>query len=306
MKQNSWLGLAFNLRASILPATLPRIFLCGAVAVVALGLRGFAVLPDWPAGLEVAPSVVLSLLLVFRTNTSYDRFWEGRKQWGNIVNATRNLSRRVWVEVEEHTPQDRQAKVRVLQMTVAFAVATKLHLRHRPVDHELASLVPPSQYQVLVHHPHPPLALAFWIGEYLHAQYERGCLSVYQMNDLNQLLDNLVAYLGSCERIAKTPIPLVYAIHIKQLLLVYCLTLPFEIVGRLGPWTIVVTILVSFTLLGVEEIGVEIENPFDGDVNDLPLDILCNTLRQNLAALISLNPTASQKFTLPETPADRL
>jgi putative membrane protein len=235
---------------------------------------------------------VLGLLLVFRTNTAYDRFWEGRKIWGSIINTVRNLARQICVLVEEPNAKDREQKRAILRLLVAFAVATKLHLRREPVNHELESLVSPSQYQKLQAMNHPPLEVAFWINDYLNLQEERGCLHPYQMMAIATLLNQLVDYLGACERILKTPLPQAYSIHLKQLLLIYCLTLPFQLVAELGWLTGFSVGLISFTLLGIEEIGLEIENPFGCDPNDLPLDSICQTMQRNIEDLISLDPSA--------------
>ena len=111
---------------------------------------------------------------------------------------------------------------------------------------------------------------------------------------MQKLLDMLVDNLGACERILKTPMPLAYAIHLKQLLLLYCFLLPFQIVANLHWWTGLISALLSFTLLGIEAIGLEIENPFGYDENDLPLDAICKTMRLNIDDLISLTPTVNK------------
>lgn len=110
------------------------------------------------------------------------------------------------------------------------------------------------------------------------------------------MLNGLVDYLGGCERILKTPIPLAYAIHLKQLLLIYCLTLPFQFVSQLEWWTAPIVALMGFTLFGIEEIGIEIENPFGRDANDLPLDQICETMKRNIDDLITLEPASSKVF----------
>jgi putative membrane protein len=241
------------------------------------------------AGLEsVVPSIVLGLLLVFRTNTAYDRFWEGRKCWGTLVNNIRNLARLIWVAVEEKQPEDRAKKAAVLRLLVAFAVATKLHLRSEVPNAELKDLISPTQYFQTKKSNNPPLEVAFWIGDYLQQQYDSDRLKLYQLNSLNNLLNSMVDALGGCERILKTPMPLAYAIHLKQLLLIYCLLLPFQLVSNLGWLTGPVVALISFTLFGIEEIGLEIENPFGHDANDLPLDAICNNLKRNTEDLIAL------------------
>ncbi|MEA5516524.1 bestrophin family ion channel, partial [Nodularia sp. UHCC 0506] len=113
----------------------------------------------------------------------------------------------------------------------------------------------------------------------------------YQLTAMQELLNKLVDNLGACERILKTPIPLAYTIHLKQLLLLYCCLLPFQLVESLGWWTGLIVALISFTLFGIEAIGLEIENPFGYDANDLPLDAICNTMKRNIDDLISLSPS---------------
>jgi putative membrane protein len=135
-----------------------------------------------------------------------------------------------------------------------------------------------------------PLEIAFWVGEYLQHQYNRNCVNVYQLTTLQKLVDDLVDILGGCERILKTPMPLAYAIKLKQLLLIYCLLLPFELVGGLGWWTGPILAFLSLILLGIEEIGAEIEEPFGHDPNDLPLDVICATILRNVEDLIKSAP----------------
>ena len=240
---------------------------------------------------SIVPSIVLGLLLVFRTNTAYDRFWEGRKFWGTLINNVRNLARQIWITIEQKEAQDIALKKSALRLLPAFAVAMKLHLRQESVNSELESLMSPGQYQKLKSMNNPPLEIAFWIEDYLHEQYERNCLDVYQLTAMNQLLNSMIDTLGGCERILKTPIPLAYAIHLKQLLLLYCLALPFQMVRDLTWGTGPVVALISFTLFGIEEIGIEIENPFGHDANDLPLDNICTAMQRNIDDLITLSPS---------------
>lgn len=178
-----------------------------------------------------------------------------------------------------------------MRLLVAFAVATKLHLRSEPVNRELEELMSPSQYFKLKTMNNPPLEVAFWIGDYLQQQYNRRYLNTYQVTAMQDLLNSMVDCLGGCERILKTPIPLAYVVHLKQLLLIYCLLLPFQLVNEVGWWTGAVVALISFTLLGIEEIGIEIENPFGYDPNDLPLDAICSTMLRNIEDLITLTPS---------------
>ncbi|HEY9876146.1 MAG TPA: bestrophin family ion channel [Candidatus Obscuribacterales bacterium] len=288
-----WFKVALMVKGSVIPSILNRVILCGGFGLL-ISILFYLKLPVYWQNLEsVVPSIVLGLLLVFRTNTAYERFWEGRKLWGTLVNNVRNLARLIWVAIDEQEPEDRAKKEATLRLLIAFAVATKLHLRSQAINSELEMLMSPSRYFKLKTMNNPPLEIAFWIGDYLQQQYKRNCINLYQMNALNDVLNSMVDVLGGCERILKTPMPMAYAIHLKQMLLIYCLLLPFQLVHDLSWATGPIVALISFTLFGIEEIGVEIENPFGHDANDLPLDAICATMRRNIEDLITLSPKAS-------------
>lgn len=290
-ERRQWFKTLTRFRCSVLPAILPRVAFCGIFGgVITILHDGLNISVSLPTFSSIVPSVVLGLLLVFRTNTAYERFWEGRKLWGELVNTVRNLSRQVWVTVEEKAPEDRNHKIITLRLLVAFAVATKLHLRSESPNEELAALMPRNWYQKIKTMNHPPLEIAFWIGDYLQQQYDYQRINAYQLAAMFKLLDTMVDVLGGCERILKTPIPLAYSIHLKQLLILYCLALPFQFVDQLHWWTGPIVSLISFTVFGIEEIGIEIENPFGRDPNDLPLDSICTTMERNIQDLITLAP----------------
>ena len=290
----SWFQVILQLEKSVVPTIFPWVLFCGTYGFLISLLHYFGVPLAFPETSEVVTQAVLSfnigltLLLVFRTNTAHDRFWEGRKLWGSLVNTVRNLDRDIWIVVKEKERKDKVEKEAILRLVVAFAVAMKLHLRRDNLDEQLASLMSSRQYSILKDINHPPLQIAFWIGDYLQRQYERNCIHIYQLTPLHKLVDNLVDILGGCERILKTPLPLVYTVKLRQLVLIYCLVLPFEIVRNLNFWTGIIMALVSFTLLSIEQIGSEIEEPFGHDPNDLPLDVICNTMLRNVEELISL------------------
>lgn len=294
-ERSKWLQIAFQIDGSVIKSIGRRVLACGFFSFLISILHYLKLPVSQPILANVIPSIVLGLLLVFRTNTAYERFWEGRKIWGNIVNDVRNLARQIWVSVDEINPEDKERKIAVLRLLVAFAVATKLHLRGQGVNEELEEMMPISKYLTLQTMNNPPLEIAFWIGDYLQLQHNRNCLNSYQLTALQELLNSLVDSLGASERILKTPIPLAYAIHLKQLLLLYCLLLPFQLVESLGWWTGIIAALISFTLFGIEAIGIEIENPFGLDRNDLPLDTICLTMKRNIEDLISLTPSVHLK-----------
>lgn len=287
MPQSSqWFGVAFRYRGSVIPEILPRVVLCGLFGLFIYILHSIGLRVSYPVLSILIPNLVLGLLLVFRTNTAYERYWEGRKAWGNMVNSIRNLGRQILVSIDEQSP--REQKIATLHLLAAFAIACKLHLRHEPINAELEPLLSPYQYQKLQSMNHPPLEIMYWVSAYLQTVFQKGYIQIYQLDSLHVLVNELVNAIGACERIQNTPIPLAYAIHLKQLLLIYCLSLPFQMVEQVTWLTPIVVALISFTLLGIEEIGIQIEDPFGNDSNDLPLDRICHNILRNLNDLIEV------------------
>jgi ion channel-forming bestrophin family protein len=288
-KKLRWSKIILQSKDSILGIVYKNVIACGLFGLFISILYYYKLPVSQPILQNVIPSIVLGLLLVLRTNTAYDRFWEGRKAWGSIVNNVRNLARQILVSIQENNPEDRIEKIAILNFLVAFAVTTKFHLRGENINNELDDLVEKYQYLKLKNINHPPLEVAFWIGDYLQQQHGSKRIDSYQLTSMQELLNNLVDNLGACERILRTPMPVAYSIHLRQLLLIYCLLLPFQLVQSLGWWTCIITALISFTLFGIEAIGIQIEDPFGHDSNDLPLDNICKTMKRNIDDLVSFN-----------------
>lgn len=293
-ERRRWFRVGFNRKGSIVPAVLSRVILCGTFGFLVSSIQslqnlGISVaLPVWGGAI---PNLVIGLLLILRTDMALERFREGRKSWGALVNTVRNLARQILVAVRENEPIDRHKKNEALRLLVAFAVASKLHLREEPVNSELEPLLSPERYLKLQSKDNPPLQIALWIGDYLQQQHDRKYLTSYQLASLHKLLDTLVNSFGGSERIIKTPVPLVYAIHLKGLLLIYCLLLPLQVVTAFGWYTAPIVALISFALFGIDEIGSELEDPFGYEANDLPLDDNCTMLLRNIEELSMLEPT---------------
>ncbi|OKH42782.1 hypothetical protein NIES2130_39450 [Scytonema sp. HK-05] len=303
-EQLHWIQVVLRLESSVISVVFPW--------VLFFGIYGFLVSFLYSLGLPIGFSernrvltnailsfnIGLTLLLVFRTNTAHERFWEGRKLWGALVNTVRNLTQEIYIVVKEQSPKDRLEKEAILRLVVAFSVAMKLHLRAERLDEQLASLVSEIQYLKLKDAKHSPLQIAFWLRDYLQYQHDRNCLNIYQLTALHKLVSDLIDILGGCERILKTPLPLIYSIKLRLLVGIYCLILPLEIVIHLSWWTGLVVALVSFTLLSIEQIGSEIEEPFGHDPNDLPLNVICNTMLHNVEELITLAPSNAHDWQL--------
>jgi ion channel-forming bestrophin family protein len=292
----NWFRSALQIKGSILPSILPRVLLFGGFGVLVTVLYhiplplNFTVLGNLTD--NVACNLVLGLLLVFRTNTAYERFWEGRKAWGELVVNLRNLAREIQIGIEAD-----DEKKQSLHLLVVFAIATKLHLRHQPLSHEeLKDFIAPETIAKLNHLSNPPLEVIRWMGDYIQRKYRSQSIEdINQRWVMNQTLNEVTGGLTNCERILSTPIPVAYAIYLTTLLLVYCFFLPFGLVERLNWGTGFVVAIVSFILLGVEEIANEIEDPFGTDPNDLPLDQICETLLSNVEETIAFEGQHNSK-----------
>ncbi|WP_271251934.1 bestrophin family protein [Pseudanabaena sp. Chao 1811] len=286
-----WFNLAFKLQGSVAPIILPRVLIFAGFALGVSVLHYYEpqislqVLGDLTN--NVVFNLVLGLLLVFRTNTAYDRYWEGRKAWGTLVVNIRNLSRLMQVAIKSSEGLEQQQKEQSIKFLTAFAIATKRHLRNEEINQDLDTILTEAEIEKLKTSKHVPLELTLWLGDYLHQQVQNDRIDTNYFVAMNSHLNALVEGLTSCERILKTPLPIAYCIYLKRLILIYCIGLPFHLVLEIHWLTAIAVGLVSFILMGVEQIGNEIENPFGHDFNDLPIDAICEGVTANVEQAIT-------------------
>lgn len=218
---------------------------------------------------------VISLLLVFRTNTAYDRWWEGRKQWGALVNNTRNLALKT-----ESIIKDESARNLFKRMIPNFAFAMKEHLREGVVLDELE--LTDEERVMLESKEHIPNAISQIMYKKLSELKKTREITQEEMiiidTNLNALLDNL----GACERIRNTPIPYSYMIFLKKFIVMYVGTMPLAFVPTFGYYAAIITTFVFYVLVSMEVLAEEIEDPFGSDDNDLPTDNLSEKIRANV------------------------
>lgn len=235
-----------------------------------------------PLSIHGLVGVALGMLLVFRTNASYDRFWEGRKLWGGIVNECRNLARGLSV----HLASEPALRDEALRWAIAWPYTAMSNLRGEKSLGAAARLLSPDEAEATLSAEHVPLAVACRLTAFLKEARDRGVISDYVMTALDQNVQALMDYIGGCERIHKTPLPFAYMVHVRRALVLYCFALPFALVSDFGWEAIPVSTVVAYVFFGIEEIGVEIEDPFGLDDNDLPLESICQTIDANLEAFI--------------------
>ena len=280
---HQWGHHFFDLKGSMVREIVGRLLAVTAWAAGVVAFHHYVHPVGVPSTVHGLVGVALGLLLVFRTNSSYDRFWEGRKLWGGIVNETRNLARAASVFLRERDP----ALYRTLvQWTSVFPYATAAVLRGEGDLGPVAAQLPPEEVRQVGTSQHAALAVALRMSEALAEGRRRGHYTEYTQLTLDQNVQLLIDYLGGCERIHKTPMPFAYMVHLRRALVIYCFSLPFALVEPFGWAAVLDTFLVSYVFFGIEEIGVEIEDPFGTDDNDLPLERICGVIQANLHALL--------------------
>jgi putative membrane protein len=210
---------------------------------------------------------VISLLLVFRTNTAYERWWEGRKLWGSLVNTSRNLAVKLHGLLETQRQADRSYFMRIIPL---YAEVLKAHLQSEKVRLSLDEIEHP-ELRDLADGKHLPNQLARSMSARVSDLYRQGVISGEVMLSLQTELQSFTDVCGACERIKNTPIPFSYSLFIKKFIFFYVMTLPMGFVFSLGYYVIPVVIFIFYVLTSIEIIAEEIEDPFGGDSNDLPL-----------------------------------
>jgi len=222
---------------------------------------------------------VLGVLLVFRTNTAYDRWWEGRKLWGQLVNDSRNLA----IKVRALPKVDRTEKYRMARLLVNFARALKEHLREgiRPANLSI--------YRGMASNPtHVPAHVAGMIRETFTGWKAEGRIEGFDDLLLDPHARALLDICGACERIRKTPIARSYLLFIRQSIALYLLTLPWGLVDDWGYWCIPVSAIITYFLLGMELLAEEVEEPFGHGEDDLVLDEICQGIEATVMEILTL------------------
>lgn len=213
---------------------------------------------------------VISLLLIFRTNTAYDRWWEGRKLWGSVVNDSRNFILKINAVMPKQDAEWHKSRI------VHFTYATRDHLRDIPYT-----------ALNLEQTTHAPLYIMTQIQQKLASQKKSGLISEENFLALEKHLAQLIDSLGGCERIKNTPIPYSYSMFFKKFIFLYVVTLPLAFVVQFGYYSIVISVFFFYVLVSIEVLAEEIEDPFGTDDNDLPIDDVCRRIERNLDQIIA-------------------
>jgi putative membrane protein len=270
--------MAMPIRDTIVPLASSRTL--GYVALCALLLGVYSVLPIWkeysrfrdlgdtPSDLHAALSLILGLLLVFRTNAAYGRWWEARILWGGLVNASRNLAMKLVtvgrLQFEEMAPCE--------QLLKEFPAALMNHLRCSSSQAAATAAAP----------AHRPLQIAQQLYDWLAERKLSHKIDGDELRVIDVELAKLMEICGACERIAKTPMIGSYRVFARQCILLFLLTLPWGIANDFGWWTIPLTIITAYFMIGLEVVAEHVEEPFGLDEDDLDLESICLTIDKSI------------------------
>lgn len=282
---HNWSDHFFDIRGTLVIEIFVRVLACVAWAAGVVWWNQHM----WPVAIQVTihslVGVALGLLLVFRTNASYDRYWEGRKLWGAIVNDSRNLARLGTA----YLSGDRELALRLVRWTAVLPYTIMSTLQGNSEIGPAAQDLSADERKELLTSQHLSLHAAQQLTSIIRSAFTKGLLTDRLAVELDECVQRLIDSLGGCERIRKTPLPFAYVVHLRRALVIYCFTLPFALVKDFGWFTVLDVALVAYTFFGIEEIGVEIEGPFGHDENDLPLKDICDTIYKNTYAMADLS-----------------
>jgi len=283
----NWFKILFRINGSVLPKITFRVLVvtllsCG-VTYLNFGL-GYE-LPN-SMRLHTVVGVALGLLLVFRTNASYERFWEGRILVGEMVTQSRDLARKTAGYLVDSPFETRE---RIGRYIIAMFATIRRSLRRERDAEELTVLLSADELVILESSSAPPLILARWLTDLFHAENMAGRLSETKLRIFEPNITEMIRLWGGAERILKTPIPFAYAHHIKGFLFLFCVTSPFALLGTMGVYAPVGVAVIAYGLFGIDEIGIEIEEPFGYHTNDLPMDGIGETIARNVCDVLDLD-----------------
>ncbi|PWW19792.1 MULTISPECIES: bestrophin family protein [unclassified Chryseobacterium] len=296
-KKEHWFRMLFVWHGSVLPALLPRLGLLLILSLLVTYFHGIILsfkVPLNPAPLTLF-GFVLALFLGFRNNASYDRFWEGRKLWGALLNTTRALTRQAMTL--SNIKNDTISVHSFVNLLSCFVFALKHQLRGTDAYEDLKSRLNEDQLKIVAGSKYKPAVIMRLLAEWVQKAKDQGYLDSIQQARFDENFDKLSDILGGCERLVSTPIPYSYRVLLHRTVYIYCFLLPFGLVDSLGWFTPLIVVFVAYTFVAFEAIADEIEEPFGTDANDLALNSMCIMIDETIHEMVGEHIAVSQKMT---------
>lgn len=275
-RYQTWLHILFRGPGTFVRGVPLRVLAFGLIALVVTYVDLFITTRvEMPVGLHEVGGAVVALILAFRLNAAYARFWEARTIWGALVNASRNLAR-LLDRYGGGTGRD------VVPWIAVFAHTMRTRLRDEAIDEQVVALLPPSAATWLATAPHPVLAAADRLSSGIQDLLRQRHIDPLMAQRAEILVGEMVNCLGGCERIRNTPTPLGYVLLVERLVAVYLLSVPFAMVARAGWTTPLLTMAIAYPALMLDALAIEFDDPFGHDPNDLPLNRITDVIERDV------------------------
>ncbi|WP_100076687.1 bestrophin family protein [Chryseobacterium camelliae] len=275
-----WLKMLFIWKGSVLKKIMVQLTVITLFSLAIYYFKGKVF--DYKVHLNPAIFTLIGLALAifmgFCNSASYDRYWEGRKLWGVLVNETRSLTRQIFSLVNDPGTDAHQEKQKIVRVIAAFCWSLNDYLRDKPGAHNLEHLLSPEQIRQLQGKKFIPNMILGFIADWLNDQYSKGNIDSIIMASMDERLNQFSTILGGCERIHNTPLPFAYSILLHRTVYLYCFWLPFGLVDIVGWMMPLVVLLISYTFIALDAIIQEIGEPFGEEENDLALNSICRTI----------------------------
>ena len=242
-----------------------------------------------PLSIPMIMGTVISLLLAFRSNQAYDRWWEARTIWGAIVNDSRTLARQVnwFTRAPEMDEQSHFLRNRFIKRQIAWCYSLSRSLRGQDSQYGLEKYVSRSELQTIKNFNNSPMAILDLQGQELQKAYHNGVINAYQQVEIERTLSRLCDAMGKCERIKNTIFPATYSLYIHFSLLFFFLLLPFAVVDFFGYMSIPVVIAIAAVFFLIEKMAIHLQDPFENKPTDTPMTAICFTIERDLKQTMS-------------------
>jgi ion channel-forming bestrophin family protein len=289
-----WFRMLLAWRGSVLPQLLPRLTIVLVLSIVAVAAHDHIL--KITVNLSTVPfsliGIALAVFLGFRNSASYDRYWEGRKLWGQMLNETRSLVREALTLVTSDQPRTHVRPF--VELLSALPHALRHQLRHTDPRADLEARLPRDVAERVLASRYRPATLLLCASEWLRAEVREGRVDGYAVLAFEHNLNGLSDVIGGCERIVSTPLPFAYTVMIHRTVYFFCALLPFGLVDSIGALTPIFAVFVAYAFMAHEAIASQLEDPFGTEDNDLAL----NTMSAGIEA--ALHDLLGDATTLPQ------
>ncbi|HEY4803530.1 MAG TPA: bestrophin family ion channel [Paraburkholderia sp.] len=298
-----WFRMLLAWRGSVLPQLLPRLFIVLCISIVAVAAHDHIL--KVTVNLSTVPfsliGIALAVFLGFRNSASYDRYWEGRKLWGQMLNETRSLTREaLTLPRSDDEAATRERARELVGMLAALPHALRHQLRNTDPRADLEARLPPALFERVMASRLRPATLMLCASEWVQREAREGRLDGYAVLAFEHNLNGISDVIGGCERIVSTPLPFAYTVMIHRTVYFFCALLPFGLVDSIGALTPIFAVFVAYAFMAHEAIASQIEDPFGTEDNDLALNMMSTGIEVALHDLMgeptSLPARAPEQF----------